>query len=311
MYLKMEAKFKSLSIFEFQARFSNEEVCFEYLAELKWSKGFTCKKCKHKRYCNGLKPFDRQCTKCNYLESPTSGTIFHKVKFSILKAFWIVYYLATSKKGMSSTELSRKLQLRQKTCWLFRMKVLQAMASNFEMPLEGKVEVDECVIGQIGNRNNRKNKKSKDLVIIAIEKKGKGISRICAQKIGKPDKQSIRPFIIEKIDEQASIKTNAKPTYVAISKEFNNLCPGKSPSKSAEFKLTQRVIMSLKAWLQGTHGHTRHLQFYLNEYCYRFNRHLMKLGLFENLILRMVQHAPAPYKLIISYAPNSQSEIQQ
>ena len=301
----MEAKFKSLSIFEFQTRFASEEVCYAYLAELKWSNGYSCKKCGHHRYCQGIKTWDRQCTKCNYLESPTSGTIFHKMKFSILKAFWIVYYVATSKKGISSTELSRKLQLRQKTCWLFRMKVLQAMASNHEMPLEGKVEVDECVFGQNEQKNNRKNKKSKDLVIIAIEKKGKGISRICAQKIVKPDKKSIKPFIADKIDQQATIKTKAKSTYLAIGKEMSNLYPQKTPSNSSGFRLTQRVIMTLKAWLRGTHGHARHLQFYLNEYCYRFNRHLMKLGLFENLIQRMVQHEPTPYKVIIAYAPTS------
>lgn len=296
----MEAKFKSLSIFEFQSRFSSPEKCMEYLADIKWSKGYQCAKCRHTHYCKGIKTYDRQCTRCHYLESPTSGTIFHKVKFCLLKAFWIVYYLSTSKKGMSSTELSRKLQLRQKTCWLFRMKVLQAMASHTEIPLEGKVAVDECVLGQQGRLSTRKNKKAKQRVIIAIEKKGKGVSRICAQKITKLDKKNILPFMKKNIDIESNIKSDALSTFRAISREMPNLQPKKSKENSTSFRLTQRVIMSLTAWLRGTHGHATHLQYYLNEYCYRFNDHLMKVGLFEKLIYRMVHHKPTPYKLIIA-----------
>lgn len=59
-----------------------------------------------------------------------------------------MYYVSTSKKGIASTELSRKLDLRQKTCWMFKQKVMQAMASSGDNLLTGKVEVDEFVIGQ-------------------------------------------------------------------------------------------------------------------------------------------------------------------
>ena len=144
----MEARFKSLSIFDFQEKFPDESSCYKYLAELKWSSGYKCSKCGNTKCCKGHTEYDKQCTKCAYIESPTAGTLFHLVKFSILKAFWIVYYVSTSKKGIASTELSRKLQLRQKTCWLFKQKVMQAMASSDQHPLEGKVEIDEFVIGQ-------------------------------------------------------------------------------------------------------------------------------------------------------------------
>ena len=94
-------------------------------------------------------------------ESATSGTLFHKMRFSILKAFWIVYYVSTNKKGISSTELSRKLELRQKTCWLFKQKVMRAMQSSSQNPMLGNVEVDETVVGQQeegvkGRKNNKK-----------------------------------------------------------------------------------------------------------------------------------------------------------
>jgi hypothetical protein len=56
--------------------------------------------------------YDRQCTRCGYVESPTAGTLIHRLKFPLLKAFYIVYYVSTCKSGVSSTELSRKLELR-------------------------------------------------------------------------------------------------------------------------------------------------------------------------------------------------------
>jgi hypothetical protein len=69
-------------------------------------------------------------------------TLFHKIKFPILKAFYIVYFISTNKKGITSTELARKLDLKQKVCWLFKRKVMKAMDSSGNFPLSGSVEVD-------------------------------------------------------------------------------------------------------------------------------------------------------------------------
>ncbi len=100
---------------------------------------------------------DRQCTKCRYLESPTAGTLFHKVKFPLVKAFHIVYFVSTNKKGITSTELGRKLGLKQKVCWHFKRKVMMAMDSSKNFPLSGIVEVDETFVG--GSDGNAKGRK--------------------------------------------------------------------------------------------------------------------------------------------------------
>jgi transcription initiation factor IIE alpha subunit len=126
----MEQRFKSLSLFEFQERFSNAADCLKYLADEKWGNGFVCRKCGHTHSCAGKATQSRQCTSCRYVESPTAQTLFHKVKFDLLKAFYIVYFVSTNKKGITSTELSRKLNLRQKTCWGFKRKVMKAMESS-------------------------------------------------------------------------------------------------------------------------------------------------------------------------------------
>jgi hypothetical protein len=140
-------KENDLTLFDFQNSFSTENDCLEYLANEKWKDGYVCKKCSNASYCKGIKDLDRQCTKCRYLESPTAGTLFHKIKFPLVKAFHIVYFISTNKKGITSTELSRKLGLKQKVCWLFKRKVMKAMDSSKNFPLSGIVEVDETFVG--------------------------------------------------------------------------------------------------------------------------------------------------------------------
>ena len=134
----MELKFKSLSLFEFRERFPDSDSCIKHLADLKWAEGFKCDRCGHGNYCGGGTPHSRQCTSCRYDESPTANTLFHKMKFDPLKAFYIVYFVATNKKGITSTELSRKLGLRQKTCWGFKRKVMKAMKSSGNFPISGE-----------------------------------------------------------------------------------------------------------------------------------------------------------------------------
>lgn len=79
-----------------------------------------------------------------------------------------------------------------------------------------------------------------------------------------------------------------------------NLQTKYSGKKGSNFEAIHRVIMGLKAWLRGIHGHAEHLQSYLDEYSYRYNRHQMKEGIFDNLIRRMIVHPPMTYKAIIS-----------
>lgn len=296
----MEKMFESLTIFEFQKRFPDEYACMSYLSELKWIEGFLCPKCGNRKYCKGHRPHDRQCTKCNYLVSPTCGTLFHKVKFSILKAFYIVYYVSTNKKGISSTELSRKLGLRQKTCWLFKQKVMIAMKSSGNYPMQGKVEVDETVVGgQEEGVVGRKNKK-KRLVVFAIERKGKGVGRLYGKVISHSSSKELGGFMKQVIDADAEIKTDEWTGYTPLKKHFKNLYQVASGKKGENFPDLHRVIMGFKGWLRGMHHHAEHLQSYVDEYTYRFNRNFMNIGLFENLLKRMVLCKPHTYKMIIN-----------
>lgn len=296
----MEDRFRSLSIFEFQSRFPDDDSCFEYLSELKWGDGFSCPECGHRNYCKGKRKYDRQCTSCHRICSPTSGTLFHKVKFPLLKAFYIVYYVSTSKKGISSTELSRKLSLRQKTCWLFKGKVVKAMQSSGKHKIDGNVEVDETVVGgQEEGVVGRKNKK-KRLVVFAIEKKGRGVGRVYGKVIPRSSAKELGGFMSSAIEPTAHIKTDGWTGYGPLLKDFENLVQLPSGKKGCNFPDLHRVVMGFKGWLRGMHHKVEYLQSYIDEYCYRFNRSQMKEGIFENLLVRMVNAQPITYKQIIA-----------
>ncbi|UBZ12482.1 IS1595 family transposase [Flagellimonas marinaquae] len=296
----MEQRFKSLSLFEFRERFPDSESCLSHLADLKWGDGFKCRKCGHGNHCTGGMPYSRQCTSCRYDESPTANTLFHKIKFDLLKAFYIVYFVSTNKKGITSTELARKLSLRQKTCWAFKRKVMKAMKSSGNHPITGTAEVDETVFGgQEEGVRGRKNR-TKKLVVVGIEKKRKGVSRLYARQISNADAVSLGGFMKDHIAVTAKVTTDQWTGYGPLAKTFDNLLRIPSGKKGRNFPELHRAVMNLKGWLRGMHHHVEDLQDYLDEYCYRFNRSFMKEGIFDNLMARMVNAPPCYIKNINS-----------
>ena len=84
----------------------SNESCFSYLAALKWQKGYACKHCECKKYDKGRSSSARRCSHCGYDESATVGTLFHKLKFEIKKAFWIVYQVISQKQRVSAMQFS-------------------------------------------------------------------------------------------------------------------------------------------------------------------------------------------------------------
>jgi hypothetical protein len=107
--------------------FHSDEKCYEFLADLKWSNGFKCRKCGNSNYCTGKTPHSRRCTRCKTEESASAGTIFHNCKFPVSKAFYIAYHVCKGKQDLSSYEFARRLSLRQMTCWNFKTKIRHAV----------------------------------------------------------------------------------------------------------------------------------------------------------------------------------------
>ncbi|OHX66199.1 hypothetical protein NH26_07465 [Flammeovirga pacifica] len=118
---------------EFEGMFPTDESCYEYLEEIKWKNGFSCRKCEHTDFAVGTGNNARRCKSCNYNESVTTGTLFHRLHFPIKKAFYMVFIVFSKKGDISSTKLSETLDMRQNTCWKFSKKINEAMLRKSEV----------------------------------------------------------------------------------------------------------------------------------------------------------------------------------
>jgi len=122
---------REVSLDEFKRTYPNEETCFQFLSDLKWGKKYTCKKCENEKYST-MQNLARRCNKCKYIESVTAFTIFHSIKFSIVEAFYMLF-MVNSRKDITAEELSKNIQLSEKSCAAFKKKILNA-----EKALKGK-----------------------------------------------------------------------------------------------------------------------------------------------------------------------------
>lgn len=136
---------KELTAEQLEELFRSDERCFEFLAELKWSEGFECRKCGNKNYCAGKTPHSRRCTKCKTEESAAAGTIFHNCKFPVSKAFYIAYNVCRGKEDLSTYEFARRLSLRQMTCWNFKTKIQHAIQDMNSLTDGEKVSIQKIL----------------------------------------------------------------------------------------------------------------------------------------------------------------------
>ncbi len=285
--------FVGVNSIKFNQRFKTDDDCLKYLSEIKWSEGYVCKRCNNDKFCVGKKENNRRCTKCRYDESPTAGTMFDKVKFSILKAFHIAFKISTKKKGMSSLELGQEFELRQKTCWEFKWKVQQAMESNLKHPLEGIVHVDEFFVGGAEEQKRGRSKGSKKLVVVVLEVIENGVGRSYAEIIEHASSKELGDFLKKYVSPKTKIIADKWRGYSSLKKQFENLEQVKSDD-GKNFKDIHIHIMNIKGWLRGVHHHCskERIQGYLNEYHFRYNRRQHMGSIFDLLIKRMVKNEP-------------------
>lgn len=283
--------FNGVNSIKFNQRFKDDNDCLEYLAEVKWFSGFTCKRCNNDKFGNGKNIHNRRCTKCRYDESPTAGTMFEKLKFSILIAFHIVFKISTKKKGMSSIELSNEFELRQMTCWAFKQKLQQVMKSSLKSPLTRIVHVDEFVIGGPEEGKKGRSKGLKKLIVLAVEIVEDGVGRAYAEVIEHSSAIELGGFLKKYVSSEAEVISDKWKGYTPLKKEFNNLKQLASED-GKNFKELHIHIMNIKGWLRGIHHHCSkdRMQNYLDEYHFRYNRRSNMDTIFDVLIRKMVDY---------------------
>ncbi len=291
---------KELSRESFKNKFGTKAFCYEYLANAKWPEGYICKRCSNTTYIKGKQPYSRRCSKCGYDESTTAGTIFHKLKFGIDKAFEMLYEIALSKKGANSIWLAEHFGVQQKTAWLFRHKVQIAMKSSEHYPLEGNVHVDEFEIGTPQKGEQGRSKSGKKMrVVIAFEERAGKTGRGYAKVIKDYSSASLGVLFDTHIKGDANILADGWSGYKPLKQEYPNLKQILS-NRGKNFKMLHIQIRNFKNWLRGVHSYCdrKYLQKYIDEYFYRFNRRNHRTSVLDKIINRCVLHKPMTYAMI-------------
>lgn len=295
--------FKGLTIQQFKKRFPTNEACMQYLVEKKWVKGYNCRKCGHKEFSKGRQWFYKRCKNCFYDESATANTIFHGVKLNLGAVFELAYRIALRKKGMSSCELAKELGCQQKTAWQWKAKFQLSMKSSETFDLDGAIDVDEFMIGGFEPAAPGRTPGDKSLVVLAIEKvknkKGKeAIGRAYARTIDDGSAKSLQTIFDKHISKNSSIDTDKWRGYMPLKKDWK--ITQSLSNKGEAMKLLHIHIMNLKGWLRGIHHKCskERLQYYLDEYHFRFNRRNSIKNIFEKLIVKSIQTLAHPYASI-------------
>jgi transposase-like protein len=276
-------------VIEFSRAFQTELDCKKYLAELKWKDGFTCRKCGHQG-SQIRNDYARTCNKCSDTESAGADTLFHKVKFGLVKAFYICFEMSTSTKGLSAMYVAKRYAINRKTAMSFMHKVREAMKSSGNHPMQGEVHVDEFVVGgQEAGHTGRSYGGKKKKIVCAVELTEAGkVSRFYALKIMDFSAKSLRSIFENHIDKAAQVITDEWKGYRPIRKDYTIK---QVPSElGLNFKAIHTMIHQVKSWLRTTYSWVskRHIDRYLSEFSYRINRSQNKDTIFHNLITRMV-----------------------
>ena len=302
---------------EFAAQFHNDEVCLKYLIESRWPDGFICPHCDHTGGWWLAKYKRFECTTCHKQVSPLAGTLLHRSHLPIHLWFWAAYLVTTHTPGMSAVQLQRQLGVSKiDTAWFLLHRLRQGMLNIERSPLSGLIETDETYIG--GPAKGKKGRgvreaKNKTLVGGAVEvlsyfdKRGKiqkKSGRLRLQILKAASEEEIRKFVRDNIALGSTIKSDGWSGYSssALAGYYHQREVQGNPQKAQELApQIHQVFANLKAWLIGIHHGVdpKYLQFYLNEFVFRFNRRGHPMSAFRSLFEILTAKQPLTLRKLI------------
>ena len=194
--------------------------------------------------------------------------------------FEAAWHLTTAKNGFSAKTLERTLGVSYRTAWAMLQRYRVSMVRSERGRLVGGVEIDETFIGGSKEGGKRGRGSSKSMVVIALEvKEPKGFGRVRMRHIPDASAENLLPFICDVVDRSATVMTDGWKGYNGLLKkkyrhERKVLSSSDDPAHVA-MPGVHRIASLLKRWILGTHQGSfvpAHLQSYLEEFTFRFNR---------------------------------------
>lgn len=291
----MGYSYQPLNLVDFFSAFPTEAACEYHLIRVRWPEGMLCGKCGKTDFYPRI-PTKRkyQCRTCLHFNSPTAGTIFHKTRTSLQHWFLAIFLIALDKRGCSALLLSKQIGVNYDTAWAILQRIRHAMAKrDAQYQLSGSVEMDELFIGAPTKGKKRGRGTDKTAVLVAVSFiKGKrtkeyvGFARLKA--VEQVDTATVVQFAKTVIIPGSSVRTDGLPVYPALEKHGFRHDPRAVKQRMAHTILphVHTFISNLRAFVMGTyHGlEEKHLQRYLDEFCYRFNRRKHQDELFDRVL---------------------------
>lgn len=279
----------AFTLVDLNEKFSNEVVCKNYLASLRWKDGAVCPYCKNtKSYA--FKNGDYKCAKCRKQYTVRIGTIFEDSKVSLKKWFIAAYLITAHKKGISSHQLGRDLGVTQKTAWFMLHRLRYALKiKSFDAPMQGIIEIDETYVGG-AEKNKHKSKrtpnnqgrsiKTKTPVFGMVERGG----RVVAMKVENTQAKTLKPIITEHVAIGSKIMTDEFRAYVSLHRQYEHgvVHHGQGQYKNGEihtntiegfWSIFKRGVDGIYHWIS-----VKHMNQYVNEFQYRYNTRKVKDG---------------------------------
>ena len=297
------------SLPEFQQLFPDESVCAAYLERARWGGAFVCSRCggidEPYRFAN--RPTVLRCRLCQHNTYLTAGTVMARAHTPLSVWFWAAYLVASQTPGISAVQFQRQLGLsRYETAFQILHKLRVGMVRPDQDRIGGSpdvhVEADET---WIGGRTRGKGRGVHDMALVAgaVEvRQRKRSSSLNKRKTGRfagrvrlsllPDRsaKSLGGFIESTVAPGTAIITDDWSGYAGLSKRsyIHTAVAQRGDAQVAEtyLPIIHLVFSNLKTWLRGIHHGVspQHLQAYLNEFTFRFNRRFYPFNAFRSLL---------------------------
>jgi len=298
--------YADLTLPQFQKTFCTENACLDAVYDARWPRGFICGHCGHNDgYRLRSRPRVVECASCHRQTSITSGTIFDHSHIPLTNWFLSIYLCAQDKGGVSAKRLAKQVGFSEPTAWFLLQRLRIAMQNRDEnLTLAGYIELDEAFFG--GRSKSKRNRKppsdNKMTILVLVESEGRQAGNLVMKVVDSPQYDDLKPVIETKIESDPPgqwFRSDAWGAHHVVMQFGHHIKMDKVPiaEQDVALRCVNLAVSLAKRFFKGTYHNfcKTHIQRYLDEFCYRWNRRHLFTQLASHLIKAAVLCDPQPY----------------